>query len=154
MSGDDGQCQETSKALKTKGETDSDTGRCHAPNTPPTVQTGDCHDCANVRTDDKPDDKLQITDPDLQQVIDAWADLPEAVKTGILAGQCLPGPAVATGPTAGPADALALLQRPALSCYYFVGSINSTGPNLAALVPALADSGFFPRRCLDRSVWE
>ena len=24
-------------------------------------------------------------DPDLQQVIDAWADLPEAVKTGILA---------------------------------------------------------------------
>ena len=89
VTADDGQCQETSKALKTKGDTDSDTGRCHAPNTPPIVQAGDCHDSANVRTDDKPDDKLsdklQITDPDLQQVADAWADLPEAIKAGILA---------------------------------------------------------------------
>ena len=89
MSGDDGQCQETSKALKNKGETDSGTGRCHAPDTPPIVQAGDCTNSGNVRTDDKPDDKLsdkpQITDPDLQQVVNAWADLPAAVKTGILA---------------------------------------------------------------------
>jgi hypothetical protein len=50
---------------------------------------GDCNDSANVPHFDKPDDKLSdkraITDPDLQQVIDAWANLPEAIKTGILA---------------------------------------------------------------------
>ena len=89
MNGDDGQCQETPKALKNKGATGSDTGRCHAPNTPPIVQAGDCNDSANVPPSDKPDDKqsdkLQITDPDLQQVVDAWTDLPEAVKMGILA---------------------------------------------------------------------
>ncbi len=89
MRGDDGQCQETPNALETKGETDPDAGRCHAPNTPPIVQAGDCNDSANVPPSDKPDDKLndkrQITDLDLQQVIDAWADLPEAVKAGILA---------------------------------------------------------------------
>ncbi len=89
MSGDDGQCQETSKALKNKGEPDSDTGPCHAPNTPPIVQTGDCDNSANVRTDDKPDDKLsdkpQISDPDLQLVVDTWAELPEVVKAGMLA---------------------------------------------------------------------
>ncbi len=89
MRGDDGQCQETPNALKNRGDTDSDTGRCHAPNTPPIVQTGDCNDSANVPPSDKPDDKQsdkrEIADPDLQQVADAWADLPEAVKTGILA---------------------------------------------------------------------
>jgi hypothetical protein len=89
MNGDDGQCQETPKALQNKGGTASDTGRSHAPNTPPIVQTDDCNSSANVLPSDKPDDKQsdkrQITDPDLQQVIDVWADLPEAVKTGILA---------------------------------------------------------------------
>ena len=89
MSGDDGQCQEVPKPLKTRGNMDPDTGRCHAPNTPPIVQAGDCHDSGNVRTDDKPDDKLsdklQITDPDLQRVVNAWADLPEPIKAGILA---------------------------------------------------------------------
>ena len=35
--------------------------------------------------DDKQNDKSVSTDPDLQQVIDARADLPEVVKTGILA---------------------------------------------------------------------
>lgn len=86
---DDGQCQEMPNALGHKDETESDTGRSHAPNTPPIVQAGDCDIPANVPHFDKPDDKLsdkrQITDPDLQQVVDAWADLPEAVKAGILA---------------------------------------------------------------------
>ena len=85
MSGDDGQCQETSKALKTKGETDCGTGRCHTPDTPCEVQAGDCTNSGNVHNSDKLDDNRVITDPDLQQVIEAWADLPEAVKTGILA---------------------------------------------------------------------
>jgi len=57
------------------------------------VQTDDSHDSANVLRSDKPDDKLsdkqsdklQITDPDLQRVVDTWANLPAAVKTGILA---------------------------------------------------------------------
>ena len=86
---DDGQCQETLNAPETKGGTAPGTGRSHAPNTPPIVQADDCNDSANVPPSDKPDDKLndkrQITDLDLQQVIDAWADLPEAVKAGILA---------------------------------------------------------------------
>ena len=89
MSGDDGQCQETPNTLENKGETDPGTGRCHAPNTPPIVQTDDCDNSANVRTDDKPDDKQNdkraITDPDLQQVVDIWSDLPEPIKAGILA---------------------------------------------------------------------
>jgi hypothetical protein len=34
---------------------------------------------------DKQNDKRVSTDPDLQQVIDAWEDLPEIVKVGMLA---------------------------------------------------------------------
>ena len=53
------------------------------------VQAGDCDVCSRGRGSDKQNDKQNdkrvITDPDLQQVIDAWADLPEAVKAGILA---------------------------------------------------------------------
>ena len=86
---DDGQCQETPNAPENKGDTDSDTGRCHAPNTPPIVQADDCDDSANVPRFDKPDDKLsdkrQITDPNLQEVVDAWTDLPAAVRAGIVA---------------------------------------------------------------------
>ena len=93
VTADDGQCQETPNALENKGATDSDTGRFHAPNIPPIVQADDCDDSANVprfdkpddKQDDKQDDKREVTDPDLQQVVDTWADLPEAIKTGILA---------------------------------------------------------------------
>jgi hypothetical protein len=89
VTADDGQCQETPNAPENKGETDPDTGRSHAPNTPPIVQADDCNGFGDVPHSDKPDDKqndkLQITDPDLQQVVNAWADLPEAVKAGILA---------------------------------------------------------------------
>ena len=84
VTADDGQCLEKPSTLENKGETDPDTGRSHAPNTPPTVQTDDCDNSANERTDDKLSDKLQITDPDLQRVINAWHDLPEPIKTGIL----------------------------------------------------------------------
>jgi len=53
------------------------------------VQADDCDGCSgghrSDKQNDKQNDKRATTDPDLQQVIDAWADLPEVVKTGILA---------------------------------------------------------------------
>jgi len=49
------------------------------------VQRDDCNVCSRGRSSDKQNDKRAITDPYLQQVVDTWADLPAAVKTGILA---------------------------------------------------------------------
>ena len=47
------------------------------------VQAGDCDRCSDGHGSDKQNDKRVITDPDLQQVVDAWADLPEVVRTGM-----------------------------------------------------------------------
>ena len=53
------------------------------------VQGSDCDGCcgghSSDKQNDKQNDKRVSTDPDLQQVIDAWANLPEIVKAGMLA---------------------------------------------------------------------
>ncbi|MDP6547135.1 MAG: hypothetical protein QGH60_24425 [Phycisphaerae bacterium] len=39
----------------------------------------------NDKQNDKQNDKRVSTDPDLQWIVDAWAELPQVVKTGMLA---------------------------------------------------------------------
>jgi len=49
------------------------------------VKAGDCGSTANGRSSDKLDDKPAITDPDLGRLVDAWPDLPEAIRAAITA---------------------------------------------------------------------
>ena len=55
------------------------------PNDSLSVPTGDSTKPSDVPHSDKLDDKPTSEAPDLAVVIDAWADLPEAVRAGILA---------------------------------------------------------------------
>ena len=78
-------CSEVPKAPDNKGDSD----KPHEAPTSPAV-----HDSASNmpagghrsgKQNDKQNDKRAAADPDLAKVIDAWADLPEVVKTGMLA---------------------------------------------------------------------
>ena len=85
MNSGDGQCRETLEAPKTQGEAASGTGRSSAPQGTAQVKAGDCGSTANGRSSDKLDDKPAITDPDLGRLVDAWPDLPEAIRAAITA---------------------------------------------------------------------
>ena len=78
---DESECKGVTESLENKGDSASapvGESACE-------VQRGDCDVCSRGHGSDKQDDKRVIADPDLRQVVDTWADLPEAVKTGILA---------------------------------------------------------------------
>jgi len=78
-------CKQVPESLENKGDSAIASGDESASG----VQAGDCDVCSrghdSDKQNDKQNDKRVIIDPDLQQVADAWPDLPAAVKTGILA---------------------------------------------------------------------
>jgi len=82
---DESECQQMPASLENKGYSsiievgESESG----------VQASDCDGCcgghSSDKQNDKQNDKRVNTDPDLQKVIDAWTELPEVVKIGMLA---------------------------------------------------------------------
>jgi len=83
MNGGDGRRQETLEAPETKGEVALGAGPSSARQGAARVKAGDCGSTANARGSDKLDDKPGITDPEPARVIDPWAGLPAAVRSGI-----------------------------------------------------------------------
>ena len=79
------ECQQMPESLGNKG----DSAITAVDKSASGVQASDCAGCSGGRSSDKQNDKQNdkrvSTDPDLQQVIDAWANLPEIVKAGMLA---------------------------------------------------------------------
>jgi len=79
------ECQQMPDSLENKGYS----AISAADGIQPGVQGSDSDGCSgghgSDKQNDKQNDKRVPTDPDLQQVIDAWADLPEVVKAGMLA---------------------------------------------------------------------
>jgi hypothetical protein len=79
------ECQQMINSLENKG----DSAIAAVGESASGVQANDCGGCSSGHSSDKQNDKQNdkrvSTDPDLRQVIDAWADLPEVVKTGMLA---------------------------------------------------------------------
>jgi hypothetical protein len=79
------ECHKMTNSLENKGHSASSTES----ESEPGVQGSDCDGCSDGHSSDKQNDKQNdkcvTTDPGLQQVIDAWADLPEIVKAGMLA---------------------------------------------------------------------
>jgi len=81
----DCRCQRMTKSLKNKGYCAFSAESKSVPK----VQGSDCDGCSGGRSSDKQNDKQNdkrvSANSDLQQVIDAWSDLPEIVKAGMLA---------------------------------------------------------------------
>ena len=85
----DGRCQEVIEAADAKQDTLPGTGRSSTPVEPPSLSGADTSTTGGEprsdKRDDKPDDKLPPTDPDLAAVIEAWPRLPKAVRAGLVA---------------------------------------------------------------------
>ena len=85
----DGRCLETTEVAEKEQLAVSGSGRLAAQAEPASVPGGDNGSTGGERNSDKPDDKQDdkrtVADPALAKVIDAWPDLPEAVRKGILA---------------------------------------------------------------------
>ena len=86
---DDSQCRERSKGLEQQGDTVPGVGPYSPPINPSSVPSGDCSSTADGprsdKQDDKQSDKKSSQDPSLLTVIEAWPELPEQIKAGILA---------------------------------------------------------------------
>ena len=84
QTGDDSQSREVRKALKKQGDTASEGAQTYVGENPPSTPMGDCTKSADVPHPDKLDDKLISTNPSLTKVVEAWPNLPEAIRTAII----------------------------------------------------------------------
>ncbi|MCK4786417.1 MAG: hypothetical protein KAV87_21850, partial [Desulfobacteraceae bacterium] len=85
---DDTDSQRTPKSAKNKGVTATRSERSNVSNCPPKVSTDDSTNTANVLSSDKRNNKLSdklTVDTDLALVVDSWPQLPEAIRSAIVA---------------------------------------------------------------------
>lgn len=82
---DDNSCQQTSNHLKSKDKRKPKTASKHGGKDTPSLSGDDSSTTADGPRNDKLDDKLLTQDPTLLAVIEAWPELPEEIKAGILA---------------------------------------------------------------------
>ena len=85
---DDSGGQERSKSAKNKGVTAGKGGGGSTSNKPSKVPVADNTNTASVTNSDKQNNKLSnkpIVDSDLALVVEAWPELPEAIRSAIVA---------------------------------------------------------------------
>ena len=79
---DDNKSQRASKSVKNKGVTSTPTDGSTPSKEPTEVPTDDSTSTIEVTRSDKPDNKL---DSDLAEIVTAWPELPDAIRSAIVA---------------------------------------------------------------------